>query len=134
MSAQFLPNSFPVVVRLGSEITESQILSEGGDKGKSLLYVSPTSHWAEVELKLGKLATNLSVRRLGERRYSYGEGAFLRPYERMDGAMIYRFSVGQFNVNMEGGARNMLDIKDLQSVYDYPEPGRIIFVAVGLEL
>jgi outer membrane cobalamin receptor len=87
-----------------------------------------------VELKLGKLDANLSVRRLGERRYSYGEGTFLRPYERMDGAIIYRFSVGQFNVNMEGGARNMLDIKDLQSVYDYPEPGRTIFMAVGLEL
>ena len=87
-----------------------------------------------MELKLGKLAANLSVQRQGERRYSYGEGAFLRPYERMDGAMIYRFSVGQFKVNMEGGARNMLDIKDLQSVYDYPEPGRTIFLAVGLEL
>ena len=74
------------------------------------------------------------IRRQGERRYSYGEGAFLRPYERIDGAIIYSFSVGQFNVNMEGGARNMLDIKDLQSVYDYPEPGRTIFMAVGLEL
>ena len=52
----------------------------------------------------------------------------------MDGALNYSFSVGQFNVNMEGGARNMLDTKDLQSVYDYPEPGRTIFMAVGLEL
>ena len=52
----------------------------------------------------------------------------------MDGALNYRFSISQFNVNMEGGARNMLDIKNLQAVYDYPEPGRIIFVAVGLEL
>ena len=119
---------------MGSESTESQILSEGDDKGKSLLYVSPTSHWAEVELKLGKLAANLSVRRLGERRYSYGERAFLRPYERMDGAINYHFSLGQFNVNLEGGGRNILDIKDLQSVYDYPEPGRTIFIAVGMEL
>ena len=134
VSAQFLPIFLPVVIRLGSESTESQILSEGDDKGKSLLYVSPTSHWAEVELKMGKLAANLSVRHQDERRYSYGEGAFLRPYKRMDGAMIYRFSVGQFNINMEGGVRNMLDIKDLQSVYDYPEPGRTIFMAVGLEL
>ena len=52
----------------------------------------------------------------------------------MDGALNYRFSVGQFNVNLEGGARNILDIKDLQSVYDYPEPGRTMFFTVGLEL
>ena len=87
-----------------------------------------------MDLKLGKLAINLSVRRLGERRYSYVKGAFLRPYERVDGALIYRFSVGQFNVNLEGGARNILDIKDLQSVYNYPESGRTIFMAVGIEL
>ena len=134
MSAQFLPNSLPVVIRLGTESTESQILSEGNDKGKSLLYVPPTSLWAEVELKLGGLAANLNVRSLGERRYSYGEGELLRPYERMDGALNYSFSVSQFNVNLEGGVRNMLDTKDLQSVYDYPEPGRTIFMAVGLEL
>ena len=87
-----------------------------------------------MELKLGGLAANLNVRSLGERRYSYGEGELLRPYERMDGALNYSFSVSQFNVNLEGGVRNMLDTKDLQSVYDYPEPGRTIFMAVGLEL
>lgn len=127
------PNNFPVHITLGMEKIDSRILSKGIDQGKKLLYVPPTSHWAEIQLKIGRTQLDLSVKNLGRRRYSYSDGAFLKLYRRLDSSLRHGFKLSGVKFTIEAGARNILDHMDLQSIYDYPEPGRTLFMILAVE-
>ena len=132
LTASLTPASLPFKITVGVETTESQVLTEGANRGKQLLYVPPSSQWTDIQLKLGKVRGHLSYRNLNRRRYSYGDGAFLDPFQRLDASVSVDLPLRGFAVAIEGGARNVLDDRELQSVYDYPEPGRTIFVTVGI--
>ncbi|MEE2877312.1 MAG: TonB-dependent receptor plug domain-containing protein [Candidatus Neomarinimicrobiota bacterium] len=126
------PKRLPIRVIVGLETTDSKVLTEGTEHGKQLLYVPPASQWTEVQLKIGQARGHLSFRNLGPRRYSYTDDASLDGYRRLDASVSLNLPQNGFDVAVEGGARNLLDDRELQSVYDYPEPGRIIFVTMGV--
>lgn len=131
LSTTVAPRKMPLRATVGIETTDSRVLSKGVNHGKQLLYVPPSSYWAEVRFALGKLQADVSYRYLGRRRYSYADDVHLKPYQRMDASLRYELSLRRFKLTLEGGARNVLDDQDLQSVYDYPEPGRTLFMAIG---
>ncbi len=128
------PKKLPMHFAFGTEKIDSQILSNN-NQSKSLLYVTPTSQWAEIQLIMGKIIGDLSFRTLGPRRYSYNDDdSFLNKYRRLDLSLRYSSLINNYTVTVETGARNILDNKNLQSVYNYPEPGRTIFVILSIFL
>ena len=46
----------------------------------------------------------------------------------MDFSISLNLNILSKTVNLDIGARNLLDKKNIQSVYDYSEPGRSIFI------
>ena len=63
------------------------------------------------------------------KRYSYyGENSIIKNYERVDFSISVNLIILSKDINFDVGARNVLDKKNIQSVYDYSEPGRSIFV------
>jgi outer membrane cobalamin receptor len=132
LTATTAPKTWPISITIGTETTDSRVLTEGADRGKQLLYLPPAAQWAEVQLTVKKVQGHLSYRNLGRRRYSYADKAFLDSYQRLDASLSFDLPLRGFVIIVEGGARNLLDNSKLQSVYDYPEPGRTIFVTVGI--
>ncbi len=132
LTATTAPKTWPIIITVGTETTDSRVLTKGADRDKQLLYVPPTTEWAELQLTVKKIRGHLSYRNLGRRRYSYTNEAFLDSYQRLDASLSFDLPHRGFMIIVEGGARNLLDNRELQSVYDYPEPGRTIFVTVGV--
>ncbi len=132
LTAIVAPKAWPITITVGTETTDSRVLTEGANQGEQLLYVPPTAHWGELQLTVKKVMGHLSYRNLGRRRYSYADQGFLDSYQRLDLSLSFNLPLSDFMIIIEGGARNLLDNRELQSVYDYPEPGRTIFVTVGV--
>ena len=128
------PKKFPIQFTLGIEKTDSQILSNSINKGKRLLYVPPTSQWAEIQFIIGKTIYDLSFRNLGPSRYSYDDDAFMGKYRRLDLSINHSSKLNGYIMTFEAGARNLLNNKDLQSIYNYPEPGRTLFLVLSIGL
>ena len=42
--------------------------------------------------------------------------------------------LNDYTMTFEAGARNRLNNKDLQSIYNYPEPGRTLFLFLSIGL
>ena len=128
------PKKFPIQFTLGIEKTDSQILSNSINKGKRLLYVPPTSQWAEIQFIIGKTIYDLSFRNLGPSRYSYDDDAFMGKYRRLDLSINHSSKLNGYIMTFEAGARNLLNNKELQSIYNYPEPGRTLFLVLSIGL
>lgn len=135
LSVTVSPENIPLTATIIREQNGSRILSEGDDYGKRLLYVPAHSNWAELNYRWRSVKFQFSYQLLGKRHYSYSTDLFLRPYGRLD-ASVSLTSARLFGVKttMEIGSRNLQDRKNLQSVYDYPEPGRIVYSRLSLEL
>lgn len=135
LSVSVSSEDFPLAVTMVTERNESRILSKGDDYGKTLLYVPPVSHWVEGSYRWRSVRFQFSYQLLGERRYSYNVDSLLRPYNRLD-ASVSLTSAKLFGVKtvLEAGYRNLQDRKNLQSVYDYPEPGRAVYSRLSIEL
>ncbi|MDP6456412.1 MAG: TonB-dependent receptor [Candidatus Marinimicrobia bacterium] len=135
LSVTVSPEDLPVTISILSERNNSRVLSKGDDHGKRLLYVPARSHWAELSYSRKSINFQLRYQLLGKRRYSYSTDLLLRPYERLD-ANISLTSSRLFGVetSIALGCRNLQDHSNLQSVYDYPEPGRTVYSRLSLEL
>ena len=128
------PKKLPIKASIRSEQNQSRILSTGTDQGKRLIYVPAVSHWFDLNLKMQRVEANLSYRYLGKRLYSYSSAEELMVYERWDASVSFMITeIGRVIPVLELGARNLLDKKNLQSVYGYPEPERALFGQLTLK-
>ena len=129
------PGTFPFQLMVGIEKNKSQVISKTEDSGKGLLYVPEISYWGEFTYRTRFVNLNFNYRYIGERRYSYTQEAFLNPYIRIDASLKFR-SPRLFGTDMilDIGIRNLLDRQDQESVYGYPEPGRILFSRLSFEI
>lgn len=122
-------NDFPFEVNSGFSQINSKVLSEGENKGMELLYVPSNSSWSELKIKFNNFSSLISYRNLQNKRYSYyGENSIIKNYERVDFSVSLNLNILSKTVNLDIGARNLLDKKNIQSVYDYSEPGRSLFM------
>ena len=122
-------NDFPLEITSGINLNNSEILSEGDNKGMELLHVPTNSSWSEVKFKYNNISSLISYRNMQNKRYSYfGENSIIKNYERVDFSLTINFIILSKSLNLDVGARNVLDKKNIQSIYDYSEPGRSIFV------
>jgi len=128
-------NDFPFELISGFNQINSEVLSDGDNKGMRLLYLPTNSFWSELKLKLKSFSSIISYRNLQGRRYSYYEdNLILKNYERLDFSISINFNLFSRQINLDGGARNLLNKKNIQSVYDYSEPGRSYFLSVLFNL
>ena len=119
----------PLEITSGITLNNSEVLSEGDNKGMELLYVPASSSWSEVKFKYNNFSSLISYRNMQNKRYSYyGENSIIKNYERVDFSISVNLNILSKTVNLDIGARNLLDKKNIQSVYDYSEPGRSIFI------
>ena len=122
-------NDLPLEITSGITLNNSEVLSEGDNKGMELLYVPASSSWSEVKFKYNNFSSLISYRNMQNKRYSYyGENSIIKNYERVDFSISVNLNILSKTVNLDIGARNLLDKKNIQSVYDYSEPGRSIFI------
>ena len=128
-------NDFPFELVSGFNQVNSEVLSDGDNKGMRLLYLPTNSFWSEIRLNLKSFSSVISYRNLQDRRYSYyGDDLILKNYERLDCSISINFNLFSRQINLDGGARNVLDKKNIQSVYDYSEPGRSYFLSILFNL
>ena len=119
----------PLEIPSGITLNNSEVLSEGDNKGMELLYVPASSSWSEVKFKYNNFSSLISYRNMQNKRYSYyGENSIIKNYERVDFSISVNLIILSKDINFDIGARNILDKKNIQSVYDYSEPGRSIFI------
>jgi len=135
ITISFSGPTIPFKLLMGVERNTSQVLSKTAESGKRLLYVPGISYWGEFSYRTRIVNLYLSYRYLGKRRYSYVEGAFLNPYNRLDVILNLKSpKILGLETILDVGVRNLQDRKNQESVYGYPEPGRVIFSRLSFEI
>lgn len=132
LTAQMVPKNLPFHLTFTTEQNRSQVLSEGEDRGKRLIYVPAVSHWMEVMYGTRFVDLNFNYRFLGRRRDSYYGNSVLPSYDRVDLSLTFHMPeiLGVWP-SVDFGVRNLQDRKQ-ESVYGYPEPGRALFTRVSI--